>query len=83
MFVLPERRSEVTTASHLSAELKDELMAEARLVRSIRRGVGIEFARIQRAVQKHGMSVDTAMQYTKGQLEDYFNAELDARKVSR
>lgn len=68
--------------SHLDPELKADLLAEARLIRSIRRGVSAELDRVHRAVSKRGMSVEAAMSYTKQQMADYFSAELGARKVS-
>ncbi|HKR44042.1 MAG TPA: hypothetical protein VJU59_30930 [Paraburkholderia sp.] len=74
---------EVSATSHLDPELKADLLAEARLIRSIRRGVNVELDRINRAVLKRSMSVESAMAYTKQQMADYFSAELGARRVSK
>lgn len=72
----------MSAASHLDPELKADLLAEARLIRSIRRGVDAELDRISRTVLKRSMSVESATAYTKQQMADYFSAELGARKVS-
>lgn len=72
----------MSTASHLDPELKADLLAEARLLRSIRRGVTAELDRVQRVALKRGMSVESAMSYAKQQMADYFSAELGARRVS-
>lgn len=72
----------MSAASRIDPELKQELLAEARLIRNIRRGVNAELNRISRAVSKRTMSAESAMAYTKQQMADYFSAELGARKVS-
>lgn len=72
----------MSAASHLDPELKADLLAEARLIRSIRRNVNAELGRVSRVVLKRSMSVESAMAYTKQQMADYFSAELGARKVS-
>lgn len=73
----------MSAASHLDPELKADLLAEAHVIRGIRRGVNAELERIHRVVLKRSMSAETAMAYTKQRMVDYFSAELGARKVSK
>jgi hypothetical protein len=71
------------SAFEIDAELKTALRDEAWVVRQLRKGVLAELQRVRRTVVKRAYNGERAMTYTLEKLTEFFQAELNARRVSQ
>jgi hypothetical protein len=62
-------------------ELKAVMQVEAHQLRQVRRNLLAVLDRCQRVATRRNMTGDEAIVLTRGQVSDYFAAEIAARKV--